>query len=383
MSMIDYLNPYAYVMRLRRALYERRILKSSHPGIPVISIGNLSLGGTGKSPLVEKIANYLYHTKGDRVAVLSRGYRRRSKGYVLIRDGGEILANVEDSGDESQMLAEVLPHAIIMVDEDRVHGAYQAKSLGADVILLDDGYQHLRIERDLNILLVDSAQQFTNVIPFGKLREPLSAARAADVIIITNAGRGDGGENSRSLPNFKIPLPDPPPAGGGRNLQILPLSPSRGRGWVRGTVEFDRERIYRHAKPDTVRASMRAVSRKLEPIGNGRPLTLNDLQGKRIFAVSSIASPRRFHEMLEGLGAEVIDCNLGDHAEYNEAVVADLLRRAEKAKADILMTTAKDAVKSRRYFEQKELPLCVYVLQQDLEFLRGERSLYEGIDRIL
>src|ERR1051325_2696603 len=116
-SIFDYLNPYAYVMRLRRHMYERGTFKSYHPGIPVISIGNLAVGGTGKSPMVLKVAKYIGE-RGKRVAIVSRGYGRKSKGFVLVRDGSQILAKVQQSGDEAQMLAQELTGAIVIVDED-------------------------------------------------------------------------------------------------------------------------------------------------------------------------------------------------------------------------------------------------------------------------
>ncbi len=102
------------------------------------------------------IAEDLERKHGKRVAIVSRGYKRRSKGFVLVRDGNDILAPVERSGDEAQMFAEALPNAIVIVDEDRVHGAREAKALGAEAIVLDDGFQHLRLKRDLNILLMGS-----------------------------------------------------------------------------------------------------------------------------------------------------------------------------------------------------------------------------------
>src|ERR1035437_9285714 len=143
-AIFDYLNPYAYAMRLRRRLYERGMLRSSHPGVPVISVGNLSLGGTGKSPMVLAIAHYIMSQRGKRVAIVSRGYKRRSKGFVLVSDARRVLAKVEDSGDEAQMFAQMLPGAIVIVCEGRARGAEQATRLGADAIVLDDGFQHLR-----------------------------------------------------------------------------------------------------------------------------------------------------------------------------------------------------------------------------------------------
>jgi len=338
MPAIDYFNPYAYLMRARRALYERGALKSEHPGIPVISIGNLTLGGTGKSPLVVNVANYLHERHGKRVAVVSRGYRRRSKGFVLVRDGGEILVPVEDSGDEARMLAEMLPDAIIIVDENRVHGARAAKNLGAEVIMLDDGYQHLRLRRNLNILLFDASQRTQNVIPFGRLREPVAAIHAADVALLTNAS-----EEKETIP----------------------------------------EKMDRFVRPDAVRASLRAVPRSLEPIGDSHAITMDTLKGKRVFAVSSIASPRRFHDMLRTLGVEVISRDLGDHANYSESIVKCILRDVTKAGADAIITTAKDAVKSRRYFEAMMISIPAYILHQDLEFLQGEDRFYVAIDDTL
>jgi tetraacyldisaccharide 4'-kinase len=333
MSILDYLNPYAYIMRARRMMYERGILKSFHPGISVISIGNLSLGGTGKSPMIIKIVNYL-HANGKRVAVVSRGYRRKSKGFVLVRDGDEILVDVEQSGDEAQMLAEALPYAIIIVDEDRVHGARQAKNLGADVVLLDDGYQHLRIQRDLNILLVDASLRKGKVIPFGRLREPMNAARAANIILM--------------------------------------VEESDDKIWR------DLDRFFR---PNTLKAKVRASPIALEAIGNAPPFELNNLVGKHILAVSSIANSHRFYDMLRTLGCIVIELDLGDHAEYTTAVATKILRDSKALNVDFIVTTTKDGVKSRRYFEHTDEK--VYILKHDLEFLSGERSFYETIDRTL
>jgi|SRR5665213_938567 len=325
MPFIDYLNPYAYAMRLRRVAYERGWLASYHPGIPVISVGNLTLGGTGKSPLVLLIAEYLERQHGKRVAILSRGYKRRTKGFVLVRDGKEILAPVEASGDEAQMFAEKAPNAIILVDEDRVHGAREAKALGAEVVVLDDGFQHLRLRRDLNILL--RSGKLSPVIPFGRAREPESAARAADVVLyIEEMDTVDGS---------------------GRLMTILRSVP----------------------------ANFSSLSVSEVPLVN--------LKGKHVLALSSIASPKRFHEMLRALGAEVIARDLGDHADYSEALVQRILKDAEQAKVAMIVITTKDIVKSRKYFERAATSIPVLILHHKLEFLRGEAGFYEAIDRIL
>ena len=324
MPFIDYLNPYAYAMRIRRIAYKRGWLSSYHPGIPVISVGNLTLGGTGKSPVVLLIADYLEKKRGKQVAIVSRGYKRRSKGYILVRDGKKIMASVEESGDEAQMLAEALSNAIVIVDEDRVHGAREAKSLGADVIILDDGFQHLRIKRDLNILLM---RKPSAVIPFGRAREPESASGDADFLVFRDIKDSKDGS-------------DKPYA----NIRNIP-------------------------------AALSSLQIPLVP--------LTELNGKRALALSSIAAPKRFHEMLRSLGANVVPHPLGDHAEYSESLVKRIIAEAENKGLEVIVTTAKDIVKSRKYFERAVSAISVYVLHQKLEFLDGEERFYSAIDSIL
>ncbi len=345
-AIFDYLNPYAYAMRLRRKLYERGTLRSSHPGVPVISIGNLSLGGTGKSPMVLLVARYLMSQRGKRVAIVSRGYKRRSKGFVLVSDARRVLATVDNSGDEAQMFAQSLPGAIVIVSEDRTRGAKEAKRLGAEVILLDDGFQHQHLQRDLNIVLIDAERPLSAVIPFGRFREPFSAVRAADAIVFTNAGD-----------KFVM-----------RN-------------------HWDRLKPY--LRPNVIAAAVWSTPQSLHHIASGVPFPLDDLRAKRVIAFSSIASPARFHRMLERLGAEVIARELGDHAEYTQAFATTLMRDAERSGAQILVTTMKDAVKCRGLFERVggavpgAPPLPVFVLKQELEFLSGEQSLHDAIDSTL
>ncbi len=328
MPYVDFLNPYACTMRLRRWLYTRGGLPSYHPGVPVISVGNLTQGGTGKSPLVLLIADYLEKRHGKRVAIVSRGYKRRSKGFVLVRDGKEIIASVEDSGDEAQMFAEEAQNAIVIVDEDRVRGAREAKALGAEVIVLDDGFQHLRLRRDLNILLI--AGKPSPVLPFGKSREPESAVRSADLVIFSEG------------------------------VDAVDVLDESGRA-------------------SAIIRSMPSHLSSLEVT----EVPLATLKGKRVIALSSIASPKRFHAMLRGLGAEVIPDDLGDHAEYSVAIVQSILNEANKSKVEAIVTTTKDIVKSRKYFEHAAPSIPVLILHHKPEFLRGEAGFYSAIDRIL
>jgi tetraacyldisaccharide 4'-kinase len=329
MQIVDYLNPYAYIMRLRRMMYERGWLKSYHPGIPVISVGNLKMGGTGKSPMVLLIAKYLESKHSKRVAIISRGYKRSTKGFLLVSNGKEILASVEDSGDEAQMLAELLPNTMVIVDEDRVRGAKKAKELGSEVIILDDGFQHLRLRPDINILLI--AGTSSPVIPFGRSREPAIAARAADVIISSD------GRDTSDLKN--------------ENSNI-----------VFATVRVVPSSLMSFSVPDV-------------------PLT--ELKSKHILALSSIANPERFYVMLRELGATVVPKSLGDHAEYSESLVEKILTEAKTSGVEMIVTTMKDAVKSRQYFMRVSTNIPILILLHSLEFLRGKDGFYGAIDKIL
>src|SRR5581483_11627732 len=323
MAIRDDLNPYAWLMAFRRTAYERGWLRSVHPGIPIVSVGNLTMGGTGKSPLVLLLTEYL-ERKGKQVAIVSRGYKRRSNGFLLVCDGKKILADVEQSGDEPQMFARLAPNAIVIVDEDRARGACEASALGADVIVLDDGFQHLRLRRDLNILIATAPSA---VIPFGRAREPKNAVRAADFLIATD---------ERFLPKGTT-IPS-------AIVQNVPTHCSS----MTGTV-----------------------------------VPLTEITGKRVLALSSIASPERFHRMLREQGAEVIPRDLGDHAEYSAPLVAQILHGAENAGVEAIVTTAKDIVKSQGYFERAASSIPVFIVHHTLEFLHGEERFYHAIDRIL
>ena len=325
MPLVDYINPYAYLMQIRRMMYERGWKRSYHVGVPVISVGNLSLGGTGKSPVTMLIAKYLEEQHHKRVAIVSRGYRRKSKGYVLVRDGSEILTPVEKSGDEAQMFAEALPNAIVIVDEDRVRGAREAVALGAQVIILDDGFQHLRLQRDLDVVLWNGPSP---VIPFGRFREPVSAIHAADFMLSTG-----------------------------------PIGP------------IDRT-------TDAI-AAIRWSPHHLTLLASKEETALQEIAGKRVLALSSIASPDRFHAMLRELGADITVRDLGDHAEYSEALVTAILNDAKKNGIEAIVTTLKDAVKAREYFRKAAPAIPVLVLHHSLEFLDGERGFYAAIDTIL
>ncbi len=171
-------------MRIRNSLYDRGILKVKKLPVPVISVGNLSLGGSGKTSTVMFLAEEL--SRDLRVTVLMRGYRRRSKGVRVVSEWGNVLMGVDEAGDEAYMIGRLLSRISVVVAEDRYEGGVVAvRDLGTDLIILDDGFQHRRLCRDLDIVLLKRSDLTDRIFPAGRLREPLSSLKRADAIVLS------------------------------------------------------------------------------------------------------------------------------------------------------------------------------------------------------
>lgn len=180
------LNPYFWAVSLRNFLYDAGFVKPCMFYTPVISVGNLTVGGTGKSSLVRYLAHEL--SKEFKVCILSRGYKRKSKGTLLVSRWGEVLCDWQSAGDEPYMLARLLKGISVVVDERRCRGAdFCIRELKPDVILLDDGFQHRRIYRDLDIVLIREKDLRDRLLPFGRLREPIEGIKRAHVIVLSYA----------------------------------------------------------------------------------------------------------------------------------------------------------------------------------------------------
>ena len=166
---------------LRRLLYLVRLLPSVRAGIPVLAVGNLTVGGSGKTPLAAEIARLLLDL-GERPAILSRGYARKipSEGVIVVSDGMQMQADVDRSGDEPFMLARMVPQAVVLVCASRyVAGRLAESRLGCTVHVLDDGFQHFELRRDIDLLIAPNALDDVRTLPSGRFREPLDAASAA------------------------------------------------------------------------------------------------------------------------------------------------------------------------------------------------------------
>jgi tetraacyldisaccharide 4'-kinase len=319
---------YSYVVARRRRWFERHPDARRRLREPVISIGNLSVGGTGKTPMVLLIARWLLD-RGERPAILSRGYGRRDRpdGVVVVSDGQRVLADVHRSGDEPFMLARHLPPAVVVVGEDRfLGGALAERRLGATVHLLDDGFQHLQLARDLDILMTTPGEiTGGRVLPMGRLREPIGAAARAHVVVILESDLASARSEAWSLGVSQV-------VAGRRRLQgaegALGADGASGAG------------------------------------ANGAAGA--DGASGAVVAVAGIARPKEFFAMLRAAGYRVVDTfEFADHHRFTRSDVDRIHAAVQAAGAACVVTTEKDLVRLEPLeplpFECQAIPLTLSI----------------------
>ena len=315
--MLDLL--YSHVVARRRRWFERHPDARRRLREPVISVGNLSVGGTGKTPMVSLIARWLLD-RGERPAILSRGHGRRDRrdGVVVVSDGQRVLADVHQSGDEPFMLARLLPRAVVVVSEDRfLAGALAERRLGATVHLLDDGFQHVQLARDLDILMTTPGEiTGGRVLPMGRLREPIGAAARAHVVVILESD----------------------------------LASARSEAWTLGVSQ--------------VVAGKRVLEASLAEARADPERAEADALGA-VVAVAGIARPKEFFAMLRAAGYRVVDTfEFADHHRFTRSDV-DRINAAVQAAgaATPVVTTEKDFVRLEPLapwpFECQAIPLSL------------------------
>lgn len=339
---------------LRRSLYNLRILRDATLGVQVIAIGNLTVGGTGKTPVVEKFAREL-SDQGRNVAILSRGYRSKptplhkwlmNKFFLrddttpprVVSDGKSLLLDSEMAGDEPYMLASNLKDVVVLVDKDRVKsGRYAIEKFGCDTLLLDDGFQYWRLRgRRQDIVLVDRQQPFGNgrLLPRGTLREPPSHLARASYIFIT---KSDG--NTEDL-----------------RRRIAQLNPTAG------VIECVHHPLY------------------LEDVFTGHRLDLDLLKGRRVASLSGIAQPESFEQSLVKLGAELVySKRFADHHRFTQQEVLNAINRSKKRQADMIVTTQKDAVRFPK-LDRRDLP--IYFMRVEIKILSGANDFQDCVRKI-
>lgn len=344
------------VVQLRHSLYRKRIFRHKTLGCLVVSIGNITAGGTGKTPVTEVFARTL-SAKGRKVAILSRGYRSkskplkekildlfRSKKYetpprVVSEGRGEVLLDSYMAGDEPYMLAKNLPDVLVLTDKDRVKsGRYAIRKYGVDTLIMDDGFQHLHLKPKINIMLVDSTNPFSNheLLPRGLLREPIKNMRRADFIFLT---KSNGGKHLRHLKSF--------------------ISKHNPRAEI---IECTHKPQY------------------LRNLLTNEDLPLSELKGKKITSISGIAVPESFENFLTGFGAELIHKErYADHHKYTRSEIVDFLDKSKELGAEMVLTTEKDAV---RFPDLESHPVPTLYLRVEIDILSGEESFKDAISRI-
>ena len=322
--------PYLAVLNTRNTLYKKGIVRSSRLPVKVISIGNITTGGTGKTPLVEFSVKYLSGS-GRKVAVLSRGYG----GDNSSQEGDEIV------NDECLTLIENLRDVPVLAGRDRVKSGEKAiNDFGVDCVVLDDGFQHLRLKRDLDVVVIDALNPFggENLIPRGSLREPLQNLERADLFIISHCDQG----NQQTIRSIYKKLD--------QINHSAPICES-----IHSPVHFDN-------------------------IADGSILELEWLKGKRVYALSAIGNPESFSNTLKGLGADLIKHRVfQDHHVYTEEEIEDVISAAQLLGADAITVTQKDIVKIRKMNIKNANILSLRI---EIEITRGVDLYKAAIDRV-
>jgi tetraacyldisaccharide 4'-kinase len=345
---------YKFIINCRNFLYEKGIFRHHTLGCQVISIGNLTVGGTGKTPVVEVFARTLQR-EGRKVAILSRGYKKVEHGWFkktldkitgresrrlprVVSDGVALLLDSAMSGDEPYLLASNLPEIVVLVDQDRVKsGRYAIDKLHCDTLLLDDGFQYRRLKHRVEIILVDYTNPFSNgfVLPRGLLREGIENIRRADFIFITK---------------------------------------STGR---------DSEKLKEQLRSLNERAEISECAHSpkyLQNVYTGERKDLSFLNQAKVALVSGIAAPQGFEAEVKRRGAVLVYLKrFADHHRYRQQEIIDIINKAKRNGACAIITTEKDSV---RFPKIDRVDVPIYFLRVEIELLSGAEDFYACISRI-
>ena len=317
----------------------------------VISLGNITVGGTGKTPTAQRLAREI-RDLGYRVVILNRGYRSKWHGEIgVVSDGKTLHMDAAEAGDEAYMLAKHLPNVPVLIGAERaVTGKYAIEHFGAEVAILDDGYQHWQLIRDMDILLVDAVNVFGNghLLPRGTLRESMSHISRADVCLITKVDQA-----------------------------------------AEGAVNGIRETVHRYNADAKIVESIHQP-RCLIPLAewfidlSSEGVCVESISGKKIMAVSAIGNPASFERTLRDLGAEIIESiRYPDHHEYTVKEMQDVLQQADALGAESIVITEKDAVKIPAEFAKTNWNIPIFVICVEVKFQAGAQEFQQELRRRL
>lgn len=337
---------YLGIVTLRLHAFASHTLRRHQIGCPVVSVGNLTVGGTGKTPVVEKLAKDL-SSRGRKVAILSRGYksvRRRQHGadhcpVRVVSEGGALLLDSKTAGDEPFMLAKNLRGVAVVVDKDRVEcGRHAISAFGSDLLILDDGLQYLKLHRRFDLVLIDREAPFGNehLLPRGTLREPPEHLRRATHILITKCD--------------------------GSDLTEL----------------YQRIRRYNRTAP-IMECRHRPV--ELQDFSTGEILPLSSLEGMRVGCLSAIASPESFEQGLRRMGVSLeLTQSYADHHRYSKRELDRFIKRCARRGVTCILTTEKDAVRMPRMMNQ-EMP--IRYVRIEIEILKGNEHWNRMLEQLV
>jgi tetraacyldisaccharide 4'-kinase len=342
------------LVKLRRWLYNARILRDKTLGVQVIAIGNLTVGGTGKTPVVEKFAREL-RDAGRNVAILSRGYRSKPPPFHVwlagkfflrddqtpprvVSDGKSLLLDSEMAGDEPYMLATNLRDVVVLVDKDRVKsGRYAIEKFGCDTLLLDDGFQYWDLRgRRHDVVLIDCQQPFGNgyMLPRGTLREPVSHLARAHTIFITKSDGDTAGLRAR----------------------IAKHNPDAG------VIECVHNPLY------------------FEDVFSGERQRLEIIKGRKVASLSGIAQPESFEKSLVKIGGELVYAKrFADHHRFSQQEILNAINRGKKRQAEFIITTQKDAVRFPK-IDRRDLP--IYFVRVEIKIISGASDFQDCVGKI-
>lgn len=342
---------YKQLVNMKLLCYNSGILGKEQLNCYVISLGNITVGGTGKTPTAQRLARDI-RDMGYKVVILNRGYRSKWHGEVgIVSDGKSLHMDAAEAGDEAYMLAKHLPNVPVLIGAERaVTGKYAIEHFGAEVAILDDGYQHWQLIRDMDILLVDAVSVFGNgyMLPRGTLRESMSHINRADVCLITKIDQAEAGAG-----------------------------------------EYIRETVHKYNAHAKIVESIHQP-RCFIPLAEwfidlaSAGISVESIAGKNIVAVSAIGNPASFEQTLRDLGAEILESiRYPDHHEYTVKEMQDVQEQADALGAEAIVITEKDAVKIPSEFAKANWNIAILVICVEVKFQTGAKEFQEELRRRL
>jgi tetraacyldisaccharide 4'-kinase len=321
---------------IRKSIYALSLIKPKKLKATVISIGNITVGGSGKTPFVLYLAKKLQE-KGIIFTILTRGYKRLSKDTREMKKNDSPNIKWEQVGDEPYLLSNHLPEIPIIVDKDRFHsGKIAQDKYKADFLLLDDGFQHWRLKRDLDIVMIDSSIDLKKekLLPAGRLREPLSSLKRADLFILTRIDQSEYKDKMKKL-------------------------------------------LQRYNPQAPIVESILQTS-SIQNLKDKTEIDLSQLKGKKGLACCGIGNPYSFERTLKSLGLEILNAFFFlDHYIYTRKDLLSFQEEARKSGAEYLITTEKDSI---RLPDTGELTIPLLVVKVELKIISGEEKLWEVLN---